>query len=136
MALPSPEWSNIATSQSLHAHLSIAAASLFLLCTFNGFQLKGGIDRFSLRHCFCSGKSTSSDCSTSFVKEHKHVNREALRMVNLVSIRAQPLFEPRLLLKSRPLLKNWPAHPQLLFKLRPLFEPSFTGTIHIHHNVY
>ena len=68
-----------ASHLAVHTHLP-RSHFLSLLCAFNGLQLKEDIVRLSLRHGSCSEKSTSSDCRTSVVKEHKRVDREALRM--------------------------------------------------------
>ena len=51
-----------------------------LFCAVNGLQLKGDVVQLTLRYGSCSRKSTSSNCRTPVVKEHKCINQEALHM--------------------------------------------------------
>ena len=69
-----------ASHLAVHTHLPRSHFLSLLLCAFKGLQLKEDIVRLSLRNSSCSETSNSSDCRTSVVKEHKRVNREALRM--------------------------------------------------------
>ena len=99
--------------------ISLAVTSLLFFSAYStAFNSKEtSYVRLSLRHGSCSGKSTSSDCCTSVVKEYKRVDREALHMDS---------SQPGLYLGPASIFRTWPLFgPGPYWELWPLLEPSF-----------